>query len=253
MFRTLRRLIHNRLHRVEIYSKPEFWDSKAREFKDEAVSMWPNNHLNRLYHKESIEVFDRLLPDVAGKHILDIGCGSGRLTRHFSDRGAKVIGVDFSPLTIELARQQDSRGAAEYRVMSLFDLEEVEQYDYAVSWATLGTACRNEAELTECLKRIGRALKPQGEAVFIEPVHTSFLHRVLSTSPREMVHRMQKTGFDTAPVQHLSFWPARLLLAFLPWPNWFTRAVYHIGQFIMNVFFRGRRVGDYQVFYGKLR
>ena len=41
--------------------------------------MWPNNHLNRLYHREQLSIIDALLPDVEGRTVLDIGCGIGRM------------------------------------------------------------------------------------------------------------------------------------------------------------------------------
>lgn len=36
--------------------------------------------------------------------ILDLGCGSGRDLRYFAQRGFRVIGIDYSPRLVELAR-----------------------------------------------------------------------------------------------------------------------------------------------------
>lgn len=41
---------------------------------------------------------------VAGKRVLDIGCGSGRYAVEFARRGAQVIGLDFAPAMVEMAR-----------------------------------------------------------------------------------------------------------------------------------------------------
>lgn len=38
----------------------------------------------------------RELGSVAGKLILDLGCGKGRFARHFQDAGARVVGVDLA-------------------------------------------------------------------------------------------------------------------------------------------------------------
>jgi cyclopropane fatty-acyl-phospholipid synthase-like methyltransferase len=46
-----------------------------------------------------------LCGEAAGKRILDIGCGSGRYGVEFARRGAEVVGLDFAPGMIEIARE----------------------------------------------------------------------------------------------------------------------------------------------------
>jgi SAM-dependent methyltransferase len=45
-----------------------------------------------------------LVPDVAGKRILDAGCGGGRYAKWLTDRGADVVAVDASQEMVEQAR-----------------------------------------------------------------------------------------------------------------------------------------------------
>ena len=45
-----------------------------------------------------------LLPDVAGLHCLDLGCGPGDFARALLDRGATVVAVDVTPRMVEIAR-----------------------------------------------------------------------------------------------------------------------------------------------------
>jgi ubiquinone/menaquinone biosynthesis C-methylase UbiE len=52
-----------------------------------------------------------LAGDVAGRRILDAGCGSGPLSAALRDRGALVTGVDSSARMLELARQRLGEGA----------------------------------------------------------------------------------------------------------------------------------------------
>ena len=42
--------------------------------------------------------------EVEGKKILDIGCGSGRYCIELAQRGAEVVGLDFAPAMVEMAR-----------------------------------------------------------------------------------------------------------------------------------------------------
>jgi SAM-dependent methyltransferase len=47
-----------------------------------------------------------LLPEVAGKRVLDAGCGPGVYTEWLVKRGAEVLAVDASPKMVELARRR---------------------------------------------------------------------------------------------------------------------------------------------------
>jgi 2-polyprenyl-3-methyl-5-hydroxy-6-metoxy-1,4-benzoquinol methylase len=73
---------------------------------------------NRLVRKAIYErfaiTFDRSEP-VAGKTVLDVGCGSGRYSLEYARRGAaRVVGVDFSAPMLEIARQlATERGLAD--------------------------------------------------------------------------------------------------------------------------------------------
>jgi ubiquinone/menaquinone biosynthesis C-methylase UbiE len=49
-----------------------------------------------------------LLPDLNGRHILDLACGHGRLSRELARRGARVVGVDISAVLLEQARVRES-------------------------------------------------------------------------------------------------------------------------------------------------
>jgi cyclopropane fatty-acyl-phospholipid synthase-like methyltransferase len=42
--------------------------------------------------------------DVRGKRILDVGCGSGRISVPLAERGAVVVGIDYSLSMLNLAR-----------------------------------------------------------------------------------------------------------------------------------------------------
>jgi ubiquinone/menaquinone biosynthesis C-methylase UbiE len=46
--------------------------------------------------------------EVAGLHLLDVGCGSGYFAREMARRGAHVVGVDIAPRMIDHARRHES-------------------------------------------------------------------------------------------------------------------------------------------------
>ena len=61
-----------------------------------------------------------IIPEVKGKKVLDVGCGTGRYTEWLLDHGAKVIGFDASPKMLQHAiRRMGSRAD-----LKLHDLRE---------------------------------------------------------------------------------------------------------------------------------
>jgi SAM-dependent methyltransferase len=50
------------------------------------------------------DTFDDVLLDRCTGHTLDVGCGPGRLTTALVERGIPTLGVDISPIAVELTR-----------------------------------------------------------------------------------------------------------------------------------------------------
>jgi SAM-dependent methyltransferase len=64
---------------------------------------------------ELVELLDRLRILAPTRHVLDVGCGTGRLEQALSPRVASVTGIDISPRMIEAARVRCS-GLANVRL-----------------------------------------------------------------------------------------------------------------------------------------
>lgn len=238
MFRKLRAMLDQRRQRESLYSSAAYWDSKALQFDRHAVSMWPNNNLNALYHQEIIDLLNSWLSCesyTTTPCLLDVGCGTGRLSRWFSARGLRVIGIDFSAGSLAIARSEGTDSNLEYRAMSMFDLTDSETYDLMFSWGSITFACRNSDDLRRLMKVLFRALKPGGRALLLEPVHKGFLHRVLRMGLPEFIGIMREVGFRVEDVKSMHFWPSRVALAFVSLPEWITSPVYSIGQLLMRL------------------
>lgn len=84
------------------------YDNSVQAFDKNTAALHP--------HEQAINFLD-LLP---GKKILDLGCGPGRDTKIFVERGFQVTGVDFSSQMIEMAK---AKVDAEFYVMDIENLE----------------------------------------------------------------------------------------------------------------------------------
>jgi demethylmenaquinone methyltransferase / 2-methoxy-6-polyprenyl-1,4-benzoquinol methylase len=96
--------------------------------------------------------------------LLDLCCGTGALTRDAAARVplGSVIGIDFTPQMLDVARARTTAKNVAYRegdVLSLpFD-------DATFDGATMGFSMRNVVDIGACLREIARVLKPG--AVFV--------------------------------------------------------------------------------------
>lgn len=77
----------------------------------------------------------KLLPDLNGKSVLDLGCGYGHNCIDFVNRGAeKVVGIDISEKMLSVAREESSHGKIKYRNMSMTDISKLnEKFDFVYS------------------------------------------------------------------------------------------------------------------------
>ena len=95
------------------------------------------------------------LPESA--KILDVGCGTGRDTLAFKNKGYHVDAIDYSE---ELVKKATELTGIQVRYQSFYDLSEVAVYDGI--WACASLLHCQRHRLAEVLQRLLRALKPHG-------------------------------------------------------------------------------------------
>ena len=150
--------------------KPRFWDDPHISKQLLAV------HLNSEAEAASrpaaiIERSVNWIVEAAELHtgdaLLDLGCGPGLYSTRFARKGLHVTGVDFSKRSIAYAREQAAKDELDitYEYADYLTMEYHNQFD--VVCLIYGEFCVfNDAERTELLKRVKRALKPGGRFVF---------------------------------------------------------------------------------------
>ncbi len=112
----------------------------------------------------------RVLGDLRGRRVLDLGCGSGELSTQLAAMGARVTGVDLSPELIAVARTRaELDGVAGSTEFLVADVEAAgvpgSGYDVVVAWQVL-----HHVSLAPALAAIRGALRPGGLLVTMEPV-----------------------------------------------------------------------------------
>ena len=132
---------------------------------------------------EAHEVYDRIvgeyrtrlemhytlkhLGDIAGKRLLDLGCGTGRITRALVQCGAQVIGVDYSMLSL---REAMSKVDGDGRGLDLLATDTAAlpfsggYFDVVVSNQVLGILA-NAEQRNLMFRSIAKVLRPGGLAV----------------------------------------------------------------------------------------
>jgi len=124
----------------------DYYNQKTEEFIDATVNVDFSQTQDR---------FLKLLPSVA--HILDFGCGSGRDTKYFLDKGFKVTATDGSE---ELCKFASEFTGIKVKQLFFQELSEIETYDGI--WACSSILHLNYSDLEDVMQKMVRAVKNGG-------------------------------------------------------------------------------------------
>jgi ubiquinone/menaquinone biosynthesis C-methylase UbiE len=145
--------------------------------------------------------------ELVGKRVLDVGCGTGRLSAALQERGSRVWGVDASPEMVALARERGVNA----KVARAEQLPFKEGwFERAVLWLTVHLLDRPRA-----FAELRRVLAPEGRVVVatFDPSHFDrfWLNRIFPSLERidrerfptehELQGQLREAGFEPTTIR----------------------------------------------------
>jgi 2-polyprenyl-3-methyl-5-hydroxy-6-metoxy-1,4-benzoquinol methylase len=148
------------------------YERTARQYDRVRFSGWAGGW----GHRRQVEVLRSLCPDWRGRKVLEIGCGTGRITETLARWGACVTATDISKEMLEVARDrlraQADLPTPEFRVMSVFECDlDLRAYDCIIMVNVLGRLSDPARAIREIASRMGK----QSTLIFSFPCLTSVL------------------------------------------------------------------------------
>ncbi len=144
-------------HKQDKSSETEFWDRIAQQ---------------RIYaafdEEEYEDVFNRVMPDLYGKKVLDIGSASGISCALLAKRGAQVIGVDISSDLIKQANEL-WKDWKEHIAFMVGDAENLDIVSGTVDYCFFGGVLHHFPDRSGVYCESLRVLKDGGRFIAVEP------------------------------------------------------------------------------------
>ena len=199
----------------------KWWDPQS-EFR-------PLHEINplRLAH------IDRLVGGIAGKRVIDVGCGGGILAEAMAAKGAQVTGIDLAdkPLKVAMLHRLESGVAVDYRLVSAEDAAAAEPAAYDV--VTCMEMLEHVPDPASTVKACAGIVKPGGWVFFatINRNPKSFLFAIVGAeyvlgllpkgtheygkfiTPSELAAHARAAGLESADLTGLTYNPVTKVFA----------------------------------------
>jgi len=142
--------------------------SEVNKFEALAARWWdPNSEFRPLHEINPLRLeYIDTIADLAGKKVLDVGCGGGILSESMAAKGAEVTGIDMGESNLSVAKLHllESGEKVDYRQIPVEQLaeEEAGQYDIVTCMEMLEHVPDPASIISAC----SQLVKPDGHAFF---------------------------------------------------------------------------------------
>jgi SAM-dependent methyltransferase len=147
-----------------------------------------------------------VLPDVSGKDVIELGCGTAYFSAWLARRGARPVGVDITPAQLETARQLQRATGLEFPLLEA-NAENVPLADASFDLALSEYGASIWCDPYKWIPEAARLLRPRGELLFLRNSTISMLcaaldgwHETLQR-PQRGLHRLDWEDENTTEFQ----------------------------------------------------
>ena len=203
--------------------------NEIAKFEALASRWWdPNSEFKPLHdiNPLRLDYIDRQA-GLAGKKVLDVGCGGGILAEAMASRGAEVTGIDLgeAPLSVAELHLLESGESVEYRRIAAEELAEEmpEHFDIVTCMEML----EHVPDPSSIIRACSRLVKPEGHVFFstLNRNPKSFLLAIVGAEyilgmlpkgtheyakfirPSELDHWARQAGLETVDVTGMTYNP----------------------------------------------
>ena len=144
----------------------EAWTKTNAEYTDgRALEGWQEEEITWGCHgvpESELNVLD----DMAGKDVIELGCGTAYFGAWLAKRGARVTGVDITPAQLETARRCSAETGIEMELIEA-NAEDVPLPDASIDLAISEYGASIWCDPYKWIPEAARLLRPAGELVFL--------------------------------------------------------------------------------------
>jgi ubiquinone/menaquinone biosynthesis C-methylase UbiE len=151
-------MVYDWSDRPDVVTEPEYLAEVERRFLGES---W-------FAQADGARPYSRLIPfgELAGKDVLEIGCGSGVHAKLLAEAGARVTAIDLTPTAVEMTRTRLALHGLEGTVVEA-DAEALPfgdaSFDFVWSWGVI----HHSADTSRVIAELARVLRPRGRLAFM--------------------------------------------------------------------------------------
>jgi predicted methyltransferase len=183
-----------------------------------------NNHMHKKHHAELIKSFDdpardewqrpqhvlKLMGDIRGKTIIDIGSGSGYFTKYFLKSGANVVAADVDDKFLYHVKRSFTRDHSNLKTLKIaYDDPKMKAHGYDIAFTS--NTYHHINNRAEYFKKVLHGLKVGGKVVILDFKKQADVERTFGP-PENMridlsvvINELISAGFDNLEIINNEF------------------------------------------------
>jgi len=168
------------------------WTRTNREHTDSrAQDQWDSERVTWGMFGVTDESIGAPLGEVAGKDVVELGCGTAYVSAWLARRGARPVGIDPTPAQLDTARRQQARTGLEFPLVQA-PAEQIPLPDDSFDLAVSEYGASLWADPARWVPEAARLLRPGGRLIFLT---NSVLLQLCSPDEGMVVESLQRPQF----------------------------------------------------------